>query len=343
MGVQDKNLFFGNFARGPRNLITDVPGVRVGHCTLDDGDIQTGVTAIIPAPGNLFREMVPAACHIINGFGKSAGLIQIAELGTVETPIVLTNTFGVGTGINALVRRALEENPEIGVSTSTVNATVMECNDAYLNDIRGMHVTEQHVFAALDAAGEDFAEGAVGGGRGMSCYQLKGGIGSASRVLTIGDKTYTIGALLMTNFGRKPYLRIDGDPVGRRLADPVPQPDKGSCIIVLGTDLPLSTRQMSRICRRAQSGLARTGAYVGGGSGEIVVMFSNAARIPHFRGEDDVLSAAFLHERNLDSVFAAATDCVEESVISSLMHAETLHGIREHSRKSLADALAELE
>lgn len=340
MGLSEQGGTFGSLPRGPRNLITDVPGVRVGQVTLSRGDIQTGVTAILPAQGNLFREKVPGACHVINGFGKAAGLVQLQELGSIETPIILTNTFGVGTGINALVRWALAENPEIGRTTGTINPLVLECNDGKLNDIRGLHVTEEDVVAAISSAGEHFAEGAAGAGRGMCCYQLKGGIGSASRIVSLGGTDFTLGALLLTNFGELPDLRLEGYETGCGLHLTNRRPDKGSCIVVLGTDLPLSHRQLDRICRRAQSGLARTGAYVAGGSGEIVVAFSNATRLPHFP-QGPILTASFLQEDALDLVFRAATDCVEEAVVSSLVHAETVVGINQRRRLSLTEALAQ--
>ncbi|MEG0780802.1 MAG: P1 family peptidase, partial [Oscillospiraceae bacterium] len=325
---------------GPRNLITDVPGVTVGQFTRAQGAVQTGVTVLLPHGGNLFRDKVVAACHVINGFGKSAGLVQLEELGTIESPIVLTNTFGVGTAINAVVRRALAENPEIGVSTGTMNPLVLECNDGILNDIRGMHVTEADVWAALDTAAVDFAEGAVGAGRGMCCYGLKGGIGSASRQIRVCGASYTVGALLMTNFGETPDLLLRGDPVGRRLTG-ARQPDRGSVIVVLATDLPLSARQLERVTNRAQSGLARTGAYVANGSGELVVAFTTANRVPHF-SDGSLHSCTLPPEEALDALFRAATDCVEESVLSSLVHGETVVGRDGNRRLSLKDALAEI-
>jgi D-aminopeptidase len=341
MGLSVERYPVGSLPRGARDLITDVPGVRVGHVTLAEGGIQSGVTAIVPHGGNLFRDKVGAACHIINGFGKSAGLIQIQELGTLETPLILTNTFGVGTAVNALVRRALAENPEIGVSTGTVNPVVLECNDGILNDIRSMPVQESHVLAAIDGAGEDFAEGAVGGGRGMACYGLKGGIGSASRTIQIGKTIYTVGALVMTNFGVTRDLTLCGDDVGARLHAAAKQADRGSVIIVLATDLPVSCRQLLRMTHRVQSGLARTGAYVAGGSGEIAVAFTTANRMPHW-SKHMILEQHVLYEDGLNLPFRAVTECVEESVLSSLVHAETVTGRDGNVRKSLSDAMAEI-
>lgn len=176
------NETFGILPKGRRNLITDVAGVTVGHCTLAHGEVQTGVTALLPHQGDLFHDRCPAAVHVINGFGKSMGLVQVQELGCIETPLLLTNMLSAGTAYTACVRYMLARNVQIGREESTVNPAILECNDGYLNDIRGLHVTEDDVRAALAAAGESFALGAVGAGRGMSCYQLKGGIGSASRL-----------------------------------------------------------------------------------------------------------------------------------------------------------------
>lgn len=338
MGIAHEAYPVGRMPRGTSDLITDVPGVRVGHITLSEGAVQTGVTAILPHGGNLFRDKVVAACHVINGFGKSVGLVQLQELGNIETPVVLTNTFGVGTGVNALIRHALAENPEIGDTTGTVNPVVLECNDGILNDIRSLPVREEHVRAALDAADISFAEGAVGAGRGMCCYGLKGGIGSASRTIQFGKTTYTVGALVMTNFGVTKDLMVCGDPVGRRIAAGA-QVDRGSVIVVLATDLPVSSRQLLRMTHRVQSGLARTGAYVSGGSGEIAVAFSTANPVPHFP-KHTLMHYTIVHEDALNFAFRAVTECVEESVLSSLVHAQSVTGRAGNTRLCLADALA---
>ena len=333
MGISSKTMKFGRLKKGPRNLITDVPGIRVGHVTLASGAVQTGATVILPCGDSPFRNKLPAAAHVINGFGKSVGLMQVQELGTLETPIVLTNTFSVSAGIDAVLDRMLPEHPEIGVSTGTVNPVVMECNDGKLNDIRGRVLRAEDILRAFDSAAAEFAEGAVGGGRGMVCYGLKGGIGSSSRLIKIDGKTYTVGALLMTNFGKSGNLTV----CGRRIADHTPaQPDVGSVIMVLATDLPLSARQLGRCARRAQNGLARTGSYTGNGSGEIALMFSVANRIPH-KCETGVMQGSILHEDKMDAVFEAVADCVEESVISSLIHAETVTGRDGHTVLSLRD------
>ena len=323
---------FGIQQKGKRNLITDVAGITVGHCTLADGDVQTGVTALLPHQGDLFHDRCPAAVHVINGFGKSAGLVQVQELGYLEAPLILTNTLSVGTAFTACVRYMLARNDQIGRAESTVNPIILECNDGYLNDIRGLHVTEDHVFAALGAADTAFALGAVGAGRGMSCYHLKGGIGSASRVFEIGGQTYT---LAMTNFGSLVDLTIAGERIGKKLTAEA-EDAKGSCILVLATDAPLSSRQLARVARRAQSGLARTGAVVEHGSGEIVLAFSTANRI---QAGQLFHSGVYLNDEALRPVFRAATETVEESIIRSMLEAETVTGRDGHIRLSLYDAM----
>jgi len=330
MGLPDTNRakIDNKYPKGKKNLITDVPGVKVGHVTLqdDEKDIHTGVTAILPHEGNLFQDKVAAGVSVINGFGKSAGLVQIDELGTIESPIIMTNTFSVGTALNASIKYMLAQNEDIGVTTSTINCVVTECNDGTLNDIRGMHVTEEDVLKAIECAGEDFEEGTTGSGTGMCCMGIKGGIGSASRIVKIKEKEYTIGAILMSNFGVLGNLRIDGKKIETPLPDAA-QKDKGSVIIVLGTDLPLSDRQLRRIARRSAVGLGRVGSYLGNGSGDIAVAFSTSNRVPHY-SDTGIVDMKMVHDDALDPVFEAVAETVEEAVISSLYHAKTVKGIR---------------
>lgn len=334
MGIEYGEWKFGILRKGKRNLITDVPGVMVGHVTKADGSIQTGITAILPHKGNLFQNKLLAAAHVINGFGKSTGLIQIQELGTIETPIVLTNTFSVSAGIDGILDYMLPDNPDIGTTTCTINPVVLECNDGRLNDIRGRHLTSGDVVQAIKNASAQFQEGAIGGGRGMCCYGLKGGIGSSSRIVSINTDEYTVGCLVMTNFGSPGDLTICGEQLEKSTSC---QRDKGSVIIVLATDLPLSTRQLNRCIKRAQNGLACTGSITGTGSGEIVLMFSTANHVPHYP-KDSILAMNFLHEDMIDVVFRSVAECTEESVISSLMHAESVTGIQGHTINSLKDS-----
>lgn len=229
---------------GRRNLITDVPGVKVGQVTIQKGEVNTGVTAILPHGGNLFQEKVMAGVSVINGFGKSTGLVQVEELGTIESPIILTNTLSTGTALTAMVKYMMEQNPDIGIDTGTVNCIVTECNDGRLNDIRGLHVQEDDVLQAVSSAAETFDEGAVGGGTGMVCLGLKGGIGSSSRSLQIDGTDYTVGALVMSNFGEAGNLVIGRASHRHRKCTAGCRRDTGSIIIVLATDIPLNERQL---------------------------------------------------------------------------------------------------
>lgn len=306
----------GDLPAGPRDTIADVAGVTVGHATVLDGDVRTGVTMVRPHPGDLFRAKVPAAAAVLNGFGKSTGLVQVAELGTLETPIGLTNTFAVGTVATALVRRALAQDPAIGRTTGTVNPVVLECNDGRRSDIRALAVTEAHATAALDACVPDFAQGRVGAGTGMTSFGRPGGIGSASRIVRIGGRDHVVGALVLSNFGRAGDLRIDGRPAGEIAADDAP--DRGSVIVILATDLPLESRQLARLARRAGVGIARVGGFWSHGSGDIALAFSTARHVPH-ESDAPVIETAVLHEPLLDRAFRAAAFATEAAVLRAIL------------------------
>ena len=343
MGIESewkkRGIRVGKLPCGPLDKISDVPGVTVGHCTLSDGEVQTGVTALLPHPGDIFHDKVMAASHVINGFGKTTGLVQIEELGTLETPILFTNTLSVGTVETALVKYMLDRNPDICETTGSVNPVVCECNDSGLNDIRGLHVTEENVWAALADCRADFAEGAVGAGRGMRCHGLKGGIGSASRVVELDGKPYTIGALVLSNHAVFDDLVVAGTPIQTLLdASIPPHEDKGSIITVLATDIPLSERQLRRLCHRALVGLSRTGSYCGNGSGEIVIAFTTANRMPHY-ADTAILPMSILHDDAINPLFRAVAECVEESVLSSLLHAETVTGNHGRTVRCLTELL----
>lgn len=340
----------GRLERGKRNLISDVPGVTVGHCTLADGAVQTGVTAILPHPGNCFEEKLPAGLTVFNGFGKSLGLMQVEELGQLETPILLTNTLAVGTAWTALCRRMLAQNPGIGKEAGTVNPLVFECNDGYLNDIRALTVKEEQVLLALDTAADDFQEGAVGAGRGMRCHGLKGGIGSSSRLMDIKGQAYTLGALALTNHGALGDLTIAGKVIGQEAEALLksgwssayqPQEDKGSVIVILATDLPLGAKQLKRISFRALAGLSRTGSNLGHGSGEIALCFSTGNRIRH-QDPAPFREMKELSEVYIDLAFRAAAEATEEAVLSALFHAEAVTGREGHRAEALRDVLHEL-
>lgn len=319
-------------ACGATNRISDVPGVRVGHHTLADGERQTGVTAIVPPGDNLFLKPLPCGAAVFNGFAKPVGLVQIEELGVLQTPILLSNTLAVGTLFTTLVRDAISRNPELGRSLPTVNPLALECNDGWLNDIQALAVTEAMVQDALDSAQADFARGSVGAGRGMSCFSLKGGIGSASRL--IPSLNATLGVLVLANFGALNAFTLDGvrmgDMIGPLLPELAPQRDAGSIIIIMATDAPLDARQLKRIAKRAGAGLGRLGSYWGHGSGDIAVAFSTQTQ-PN-PPEDAVL----------EPLLAAAADATEHAVLDALLSAEAVTGFRGHHRPSLTQVLDEL-
>ena len=339
MRARDLGLACGTMPPGPLNTICDVPGVTVGHATVLEGDVRTGVTAIVPHPGDIFRDKPVAAAEVLNGFGKSVGLMQIEELGQLETPILLTNTFSVPACANALIRRAMQMNPEIGRRTSTVNPVVCECNDGYLSDIQAMLVTATDAFLAVEAASDSFEVGAVGAGAGMSCFGFKGGIGSASRTLTLDGAEHVLGVLVLANFGRAGDLRL---PDGR-VMDPqsVPTPEAGSVIVVAATNAPLDHRQLRRVIRRAGVGLARCGSFWGNGSGDVFLGFTTANRIPH-AATTDVLAVRMLAENKIDLLFQAMAEATQEAVLDALAAADTTEGRAGHVRPGLRHALKDV-
>lgn len=340
--IRDYGVEIGYIKTGKLNAITDVAGVTVGHVTLSNGNMQTGVTAILPHAGDIFHNKLIASSHVINGFGKTMGTIQLAELGTLETPIVLTNTLNVGTAANAVIDYMLEKNPDIGSTTGTVNPVVGECNDMFLNDVRGRFVQEQHVRQALENCAVEFEEGAVGAGRGMLCYSLKGGIGSASRIVKLEHRDYTMGVLVLSNFGMLSDLTVSSNPIGKALKEKILQShkeeDKGSVMIIVATDLPLSERQLNRILKRSVTGLSRTGSIITNGSGEIVLGFSTANKIPHAKTQQ-YLTIDTIHEEDMDEAFRAVGEATEEAVLNSLITAEAVIGRDGNERPALKELL----
>lgn len=335
--ARDLGLACGSLPAGELNSIADIPGVRVGHCTLVHGEIRTGVTAIIPHGGNLYREKPVAAVHVLNGFGKSAGLVQVEELGTIETPILLTNTLSVGTCCTTLVRHAVEYNPDIGRTTATVNPVVFECNDGYLNDIQALAVTEDDARAALAHASSQFEVGSIGAGCGMSTFGFKGGIGTSSRRLALDGRSYHVGVLVLSNFGRSGDLRL---PDGRVIAPPKSEreaSEKGSIIIIAATDIPLSDRQLKRVIRRSGVGLARLGSFWGHGSGDIALGFTTANVILHDE-KADLIDTRTLNEDRIDLLFEAMADTTQEAVLDALVAAGSMTGRDGHHRPALTDA-----
>jgi len=330
----------GDFPAGPRGTISDVVGVTVGHRTIATGPLQTGVTVVVPHLADPFLQKLPAAAVVVNGYGKSVGLMQLNELGVLETPIALTNTFAVGTVATAQIRAAIAAHPGLARTTTTVNPVVFECSDGYLSDLQALAVTEADYAAALAAAAVEFERGSVGAGRGMTCFGLKGGIGTASRRLDSDRRTGMIGALVLANFGRLESLVVAGRRIGpalaARLEDAGSQPDQGSVIVVLAIDAPLDHRQLRRIAVRGAAGIARTGSYYGHGSGDIVVAFSTAERIPHV-AVGTVQSRRCLVESELERIFRAAADVTEQAILDALFAATTVTGFAGHTRIALTE------
>lgn len=337
--LRDYGIEIGVLEPGPLNAITDVKGVLVGHQTLIEGDAtRTGVTAVLPHPGNIFQQKVPAAVYVGNGFGKLAGSTQIEELGNIETPVILTNTLSVPTAADALIDYTFrfKANREV----RSVNPVVGETNDGYLNDIRARNVGKADVLEAIDQASDGpVAQGNVGAGTGTTAFGFKGGIGTASRRLPTTLGGYTVGVLVQSNFGG--VLQIAGVPVGKELnkyylADKLNSSPDGSCMIVVATDAPLDARNLKRLAKRAILGLAKTGGIASNGSGDYVLAFSTAEslRIP-YRSERELRSQNVLRNSAMSPLFMAVNEATEEAIINSLFQAETMTGRDGHTVKEL--------
>lgn len=339
MKAQQLGITIGKLQAGAKNCITDVADVKVGHITLDyplnaDGDVAcTGVTAILPHGGNLFREKVTAASYVLNGFGKTTGLVQVNELGVLESPIMLTNTFSVPAVTQGTLQYLLNQNEEIGISTGTVNIVVGECNDGHLNSIRHCAVKPTDAIEAIDKATNAAAEeGAVGAGKGMICFGYKGGIGSASRLVQAAEgEQYTVGCLVLSNFGTsEEFLKARYQAV-QTTAESTIAPTDGSIIIVLATDAPLSSRQLKRVIKRCGIGLGRTGSHFSNGSGDIVIGFSTAHKIPHQSARSTEARLQLREDHPvMNQLFTAAADATEEAIINSLAQATTTNGRNNH-------------
>lgn len=347
--ARDYGVKIGVLATGKLNAITDVPGVKVGQVTVVEGDsVRTGVTAILPYDGNIFQNKVPAAIYIGNGFGKLMGYSQVEELGQLETPIILTNTLSVATAADALIDYTFlfPENAEV----RSVNPVVGETNDGWLNDIRGRHVTKDHVLQALkNAKTGPVAEGCVGAGTGTMCFGFKGGIGTASRVLPAKFGEYTVGVLAQTNFGG--VLQINGAPVGKVLkkyafSSVLENSPDGSCMMVLMTDAPLDARNLKRLAKRVILGLGKTGGIASNGSGDYVIAVSTAEslRMP-YASDSPLQEMKVLRNDAMSPLFLAAIEATEEAIINSLFVAETTTGRDAHTAEALPlkDVLAILK
>jgi D-aminopeptidase len=342
--LRDLGITIGRYPTGPMNAITDVDGVLVGHSTIirgsgklarKSGPVRTGVTAILPNRHDTYLNRLAASGFVLNGAGEMSGLIQVMEWGLLETPILLTNTHSIGACSDALVNYMVDRHTSIGVRHDVVIPLVGECDDSWLNDISGLHVKEKHVREALENAhGGPVSEGAVGGGTGMITCDLKAGIGTSSRRLTVGDDIYTLGVLVMSNFGHARDLRIDGFPLGRKLERlfseiPTRRELYGSIIVVLATDAPLSAHQIQRVCRRAALGIGRVGSYAAHGSGEIVIAFSTGNKIPRDAKDGDY-EMKILLDRNLNQIYEASIEATEEAILNSLCMATDMEGIDGH-------------
>ena len=341
--AREFGLVVGVLPAGPLNAITDVAGVAVGQVTVIEGrDVRTGVTAILPHGGNIFQDKVPAGISVANGYGKLTGVTQVRELGTLETPIVLTNTLSVPAAADAVIdwTLGLPGNERV----ASVNPVVGETNDGWLSDIRGRHITKAHVLEAIrTASGGPVAEGAVGAGTGTTCFDYKGGIGTSSRRLPDARGGYTVGVLVQTNFGG--VLTIHGVPFDRKDAGsgagatggPAPNPaGDGSCLIVVATDAPLDARNLERLAKRALLGIARTGGYYSNGSGDYAVAFSTAAsvRVPH-RSEAPTRTVTVMRDDAVSPLFQAAAEAAEEAILNSLFKAVRTEGKDGHVAEAL--------
>ena len=336
---RDLGFVLGVQPTGPHNAITDVAGVRVGHATIIEGEgplqpgrgpIRTGVTAILPHGGDLYAERVAAAIEVLNGSGEVSGRTFVDEMGVMDAPIMLTNSFNVPRVADAVISQTIARNPALGVEARYVHPVVAECSDLKLSDIQGRHVGEKHVAEVWSAAAEGpVHEGCVGGGTGLVCYQFKSGIGTSSRFTETSAGQFTVGVLAMPNHGLRHELRVDGVPVGREIRDRIPSwIQQGSVILVVATDAPLDSRQLSRIARRSQLGLARTGATARNGSGDMMIAFSTANR---FRLGQPVYTVQRLADQVLDPLFEATCEAAEEAVINALCAAETMTGRDGHT------------
>ena len=337
--ARDFGIEPGILTPGKWNAITDVEGVSVGHTTLIVGDsIRTGVTVVMPHQGNVFQQKVPAAVYVGNGFGKAIGFTQIVELGNIETPIALTNTLNSWIVGNALADYTLSQPDNENVRS--VNVVVGETNDGWLNDIRGRHVQSTHVLEAIkNAKTGSVAEGNVGAGTGTRALGFKGGIGTSSRVLPINKGGYTVGVLVQTNFGG--ILTINGAPVGEELnnyymADDVPYVVDGSCMIIIATDAPLSTRNLERLAKRSYLAFGKVGSFSSNGSGDYTIAFSTHPdlRIPYRTSEKEI-SVPQLRNDEMSPLFLATVEATEEAIYNSLFMATTMVGQKGRTMKAL--------
>lgn len=343
--ARDLGIVIGSYTPGPMNAITDVAGVKVGHTTLISGEgrlnpgtgpVRTGVTVVIPRD-DVWHKKVQAGSFVLNGAGEMTGLAWVAESGFLEYPIALTNTLNVPRVANGVISWMIKQYPEIGITDDTLTPVIAECDDSRLNDMQGRHVSEADVAKALDNAnGGPVAEGTVGAGTGMVSYGFKGGIGTSSRRLPEQEGGYTVGILVNANHGRKPELVVGGVPVGklyeapRTMSDPLsPGQSEGSIIMIIATDAPLDSRQLTRLAKRAALGLARTGSTARHGSGDFILAFSTANVIPHYP-QDRTFTLTQLADTHLNPLISATVETAEEAILNALTMATTVVGRDDH-------------
>lgn len=337
--LRDLGVSIGEYPTGPLNGITDVPGVRVGHSTLIEGSgrrkpgngpVRTGVTVILPNE-DIYNQKLISGGFILSGAGEIAGLTQLMEWGFIETPIALTNTLSVGRVSDSVVKWMARHYPQIRDLAEVIIPVVGECDDSFLNDAVGLHIKPEHVFAALDnAKAEAVLEGAVGAGTGMLCCDFKSGIGTSSRVIPIGKEKYTMGVLVVSNFGVMEHLRVDGYPIGEVLVRAQGEYGRrtqsyGSIIVVIGTDMPLTAMQINRICRRAALGIGRVGSYGAHSSGEIIIGFSTANVVPRTPVQPQIQYKMIL-DTYLDPAYKGVIEATEEAILNSLTAAVDMEG-----------------
>jgi len=348
--ARDLGLSLGRYKPGKWNAITDVAGVKVGHSTIirgpggplkvGEGPVRTGVTAILPNPANVFAERVVAGGFILNGAGEVSGMTQLLEWGLLETPIFLTNTLSVGAVSDAAVKWMIDRFPGIGDEHDVIIPIVGECDDSWLNDIAGRHVKEEHVVEALGAVSDGpVAEGNVGGGTGMITCDFKAGMGTSSRKLPEALGGYTVGVLVMSNFGVMRQLRMGGLPIGEVLEsryETMPRRSKnyGSIIAVVATDAPLHSHQLNRIAKRAALGVGRVGSSAMHGSGEIMLAFSTANQVPR-ETRKMVYRMKILLDQRLDPLYEAVIEATEEAILNALCMARDLDGVNANVCRAL--------
>ncbi len=358
--LSDFDVSIGRFPTGKKNMITDVNGVKVGQVTLIKGNgklipgkgpVRTGVTVVLPHSGNLFAEKVVASSFVLNGYGKTIGLVQLNELGTIETPIALTNTLNVPVVADALIDYSIANNSKIGVEEGTVNPVVGECNDGFLNDIQGRHVNKEDVIKAIETASDIVKEGNAGAGTGMKALGYKAGIGTSSRIITGKDQEYVVGSLVVSNFGLKGDLRF----LGRRVTDvdmsknkfivreqTISQNERGSIMVVIATNAPLTSRQLKRIAKRAPLGISRTGGFASNGSGDIIISFSTENKVKN-SSRTEYFTIKKINETNklFSDLLSATVDVTEEAILNSLLMAETMTGRDNHTVEAISLELIE--